>query len=120
MPPLGGRKPYPADPDIVYRDPHTARWHLAAGSRILVGDIPDRQEVHMTGIDALQSVQFVTVQGKRLAVLQAEDWESLIEWLETLEDWAVAKEAMAALQAAAGDRQAVGWVKWSDVADELV
>ena len=40
----------------------------------------------MTGLDALQSVQFVSKKGKRLAVLNADDWESLIEWLETLED----------------------------------
>lgn len=73
----------------------------------------------MTGIDALQSVQFVTVQGKRLAVLHAEDWEALIEWLETLEDWTVAKEAMAHLQAMGGDRQAAGWIKWTDVTNEV-
>lgn len=73
----------------------------------------------MTGSDALQSVQFVTVQGKRLAVIEAEDWEILVAWLETLEDWAVAKEAMAHLQAVGGERQAVGWMPWSDVADEL-
>jgi hypothetical protein len=36
----------------------------------------------MTGTEALQSVQFVTVKGKRLAVLNAEDWEALVEWLE--------------------------------------
>ena len=40
----------------------------------------------MTGSEALQSVQFVTVAGKRLAVLSADDWETLIKWLETLED----------------------------------
>jgi hypothetical protein len=33
----------------------------------------------MTGMQALQSVQFVTVKGKRLAVLTAEDWEELVE-----------------------------------------
>jgi hypothetical protein len=73
----------------------------------------------MTGSEALQSVQFVTVKGKRLAVLSADDWEVLIEWLETLEDVAVAKEAFARLKAAGGDRVGAGWLKWSDVADEL-
>lgn len=34
----------------------------------------------------LTSVQFTTVGGRRLAVLSAEDWESLIEWLEDYED----------------------------------
>ena len=31
----------------------------------------------MTGSQVLQSVQFVTVKGKRLAFLTAEDWEAL-------------------------------------------
>lgn len=34
----------------------------------------------------LTSVQFTTVAGKRLAVLSADDWERLIEWLEDVED----------------------------------
>lgn len=71
----------------------------------------------MTGIDALQSVQFVTVKGKRLAVMSADDWEALIEWLETLEDLAVAQEAFTELRAAGGDRTKAGWLKWSDLAD---
>lgn len=73
----------------------------------------------MTGSQALQSVQFVTVKGKRLAVLSADDWEALIEWLETLEDVAIAKEAFAQLKAADGDRSKAGWLKWSDVSDDL-
>ncbi len=71
----------------------------------------------MTGIDALQSVQFVTVKGKRLAVMSADDWEALIEWLETLEDLAVAQEAFTELRAAGGDRAKAGWLKWSDLTD---
>ena len=47
----------------------------------------------MTGVEALQSVQFVTVKGKRLAVLSAEDWEALIEWMEDLEDTRIARTA---------------------------
>ena len=73
----------------------------------------------MTGIDALQSVQFVTVQGRRLAVISAEDWETLVEWLETLEDTALAHEAFVQLKAATGDRTKAGWLKWSDVEKEL-
>ena len=46
----------------------------------------------MTGLDALQSVLFVTVQGKRSAVVSAEDWETLVEWLETVEDTATESE----------------------------
>ncbi|MEI8306290.1 MAG: hypothetical protein WCF99_04395 [Chloroflexales bacterium] len=73
-----------------------------------------------TGSEALQSVQFVTVKGKRLAVLSADDWEALIEWLETIEDVAIAKEAFARLKAAGGDRAKAGWLMWTDVADDLV
>ena len=40
----------------------------------------------MTGLEALQSVQYVTAKGKRLAVIGIDEWEALIEWLETLED----------------------------------
>jgi hypothetical protein len=73
----------------------------------------------MTGLDALQSVQFVTKKGKRLAVLTAEDWESLIEWLETLEDVRIARQAFAELKAARGSRRRAGWLKWNAVKDEL-
>lgn len=40
----------------------------------------------MSGLEVLQSVQFITSKGKRFAVLSADDWEILIEWLETIED----------------------------------
>jgi len=53
-----------------------------------------------TGSEALQSVQFVTVKGRWLAALSADDWEALIEWLETLEDIASAREALADLKTA--------------------
>jgi hypothetical protein len=73
----------------------------------------------MTGSDALQSVQFVTVNGQRLAVLQAADWECLVEWLETVEDVAAAKEARRALRAAGGDREKAGWLRWDDVKEAI-
>ena len=73
----------------------------------------------MTGLDALQSVQFVTKKGKRLAVVNAEDWEALIEWLETLEDVQIARQAFAELKAAKGNRRRAGWREWSAVKDEL-
>ena len=69
----------------------------------------------MTGLEALQSVQFVTAKGKRLAVLNAEDWEDLIEWLETLEDANVVRQALAELKAAGGDRKRAGWLPWGDL-----
>jgi PHD/YefM family antitoxin component YafN of YafNO toxin-antitoxin module len=73
----------------------------------------------MTGLDALQSVQFVTKKGKRLAVLSADDWESLIEWLETLEDVAIAKKAVARLKAAGGNRKRAGWLEWDKIKDQI-
>jgi hypothetical protein len=73
----------------------------------------------MTGLDALQSVQFLTKKGKRLAVLSAADWESLIEWLETLEDFQIARQAFADLKAAKGSRRRAGWLEWNAVKDEL-
>ena len=73
----------------------------------------------MTGLEALQSVQYVTVKGKRLAVVSAEDWEAMIEWLETLEDTQLAQEAFARLKAVEGDRQRAGWLRWTDIEDEL-
>ena len=72
----------------------------------------------MSGLEALQSVQFATLRGKRFAILSAEDWESLIEWLETLEDARVARQALAELRAAGGDRKKAGWVEWAKVAGE--
>ena len=57
----------------------------------------------MSGLDALQSVQFISKKGKRFAVLNADDWESLIEWLETLEDAQIARQAFAELKTK-GDR----------------
>jgi hypothetical protein len=59
----------------------------------------------MAGLDVLGSVQFVTVNGKRLAVLDAENWEALIEWLETLEDLQIARTAFAQLKSAGENRQ---------------
>ena len=73
----------------------------------------------MTGLEVLQSVQFVTVNGRRLAVLSADDWECLVDWLETLEDVKLAREAVSELKAAGGDRKRVGWLPWDDVKKEL-
>ena len=67
----------------------------------------------MSGLDALQSVQFVTIQGKRFAVMSADDWETLVEWLETLEDAQTVRKALAELKAANGDRKRAGWLEWN-------
>lgn len=48
----------------------------------------------------LSSVQFVSAQdGRRLAVLDADDWDGLIEWLEDLEDQRIVRAALDRLRA---------------------
>ena len=73
----------------------------------------------MSGLEALQSVQFVTAKGKRFAVLSAEDWDALVEWLETMEDMQIARQAFAELKAAGGDRKRAGWLEWKTVSGEI-
>jgi hypothetical protein len=73
----------------------------------------------MTGLRALQSVQYVTAKGKRLAVVGIEEWEALIEWLETLEDVQIAKQAYEALKVLGGNREQAGWLKWDEVKETL-
>lgn len=73
----------------------------------------------MIGTQALQSVQFVTVKGKRLAVLTVEDWEALVEWLESVEDVQIAQQAFEQLKAAGGDRKRAGWIEWDEAEKEL-
>ena len=73
----------------------------------------------MSGLDILQSVQFVTAKGKRLAVLSIENWEALVEWLETPEDLQAARNAFAELKAADGDRKRAGWHEWRSIAGEI-
>jgi hypothetical protein len=73
----------------------------------------------MTGLEALQSVQYVEAQGKRFAVVPAENWQVLIEWLEDLEDLQLARRSLAELRQAGGDRERAGWLRWDDVREEL-
>ncbi len=74
----------------------------------------------MTALEELQSVRYVSVKGKRLAVIDANEWESVIEWLETIEDIQIAKETFAELKSFGGDRKKAGWLKWDDVREELI
>lgn len=73
----------------------------------------------MIGLEALQAVQYVTVKGKRLAIVEADDWEAMVEWLETIEDTQIAQEAYAQLNAAGGNREGAGWLKWDVVREKL-
>lgn len=73
----------------------------------------------MSGPEALQSVRYVTLKGKRFAVISEDDWKALVEWLETLEDQQIVRKALAELKAAGGDRRRAGWHEWKEVAEEL-
>ncbi len=73
----------------------------------------------MTGLEALESAQYVTVNGKRRVVLDAESWEAVLEWLETVEAVQIAQQAYAHLKTAGGDRQRARWLRWEDVKDQL-
>jgi hypothetical protein len=93
--------------------------HVVSGQIHSVSVVPNVLRYDMTALEALKSVQFVTVNGRRLAVLDAEDWESVVEWLETVEDVDVAKEARQTFEDAGRSREAAGWHHWDSVRDEL-
>jgi PHD/YefM family antitoxin component YafN of YafNO toxin-antitoxin module len=73
----------------------------------------------MTGVEALRSARYVTVKNHRFVVVDAEDWEALLEWLETIEDIQAFQESQAQLDAAGGDPERAGWLRWEDVRDDL-
>ncbi len=73
----------------------------------------------MTGLEALKSVQYVEIEGKRFAVVPVEDWEAMIGWLEGLEDVGIARRALAEVREAGGDRGRAAWLRWDDVREEL-
>lgn len=73
----------------------------------------------MTGLEALQSVQYVTVEGKRFAVIDMDDWEALVEWLEDVEDSQIVREALDQLEDAGNDSLRAGWLDWDDIKNDL-
>lgn len=93
--------------------------YRAFESKAVVGQRQRPWGQMMTGLEALQSVQYVAGKEGRFVVIKLEDWEALIEWLETVEDLQVAKEAFAELKASGGDRKRAGWVKWDEIEKEL-
>lgn len=72
----------------------------------------------MTGLEALQSVQYVTVEGKRFAVIDMDDWEALVEWPEDVEDNQIVREAIAQPEAADNEPRRAGWLDWNDIKNE--
>lgn len=73
----------------------------------------------MTGIDILQSAQFVTIKGNRLVIIDANEWEAFMEWLEEIEDLQIAKNFYTGLKQIDGNRERAGLLKWQDVEQEL-
>ena len=73
----------------------------------------------VSGLEALQSVQFVTLDGRRLAVMDGGDWDALVEWLENIEDVYAARQAYQLLKEAGGDRDKAGWLRWDEIEGEL-
>ena len=77
-----------------------------------------REEAGLTGLQILESVQYVTARETRFAVVNVDDWEALIEWLEMLEDVQLARQAFAELESCGGDRERAGWLRWDDVREK--
>ena len=40
----------------------------------------------MSILELVRSVQFINAKGKRFAIIDAKEWEMLIDWLENLDD----------------------------------
>lgn len=73
----------------------------------------------MSILELVRSVQFISAKGKRFAIIDAEEWEMLIDWLENLEDAQILQEAASELSLAEGDRTGAGWLEWASVVGEI-
>lgn len=73
----------------------------------------------MSILELVRSVQFISAKGKRFAIIDAEEWEMLIDWLENLEDAQILQEAATELSLAEGDRTGAGWLEWASVVREI-
>jgi predicted DNA-binding protein len=65
----------------------------------------------MNGLEVLKTVQFVVDREGRPAAVQIDiaAWESLLDWLEDLEDRALVKEALPNLRQGPEKVGALGW-----------
>jgi hypothetical protein len=72
----------------------------------------------MAGLEASPCVQYVSVKGERFAIVNIEDWEALLEWLETSGDVPIAGEAYAQPKASGGDRERAGWLRGDELKRE--
>jgi hypothetical protein len=68
-----------------------------------------------------QDIQFVIgAEGKPTAVLvDIQTWERIIHALEDAEDVALAREALAVLDAVGGDPEKAGFIPWEQAKEEL-
>jgi hypothetical protein len=68
-----------------------------------------------------QDIQFVIgSEGKPTAVfVDISTWDHILDALEDAEDVALAKEALAALDAAGGDLEKAGFISWLKAKEEL-
>ena len=57
----------------------------------------------MTGLEARQAAQHVTVKNRKYVIVEAGDRQAMIEWLETGEVQQVFQQAMAEVKAAGGE-----------------
>lgn len=73
----------------------------------------------MTIIEALKSAQFVVNnEGQQTGVLlDIQSWEALIDWIETISDTKLAKQALTRLEAEGGRPQQAGWLDWDDISE---
>ena len=78
----------------------------------------------MGALDMLQSVRFVVDQDGQPAAVQMDivDWESLLEWLEDVEDREAVKAALPKLHAGPHKSGALRWddiqAEWDDPEDK--
>ncbi len=108
-----------------YQQGHTVRIHEEDGA-VTAQYFPLEEgavlstEVAMNGLalsNVLSSVQFVEAPtGRRLAVMDADDWMGLVEWLEEVEDRQVIRANLARLRAGPEDS---GAVPLETILDEL-
>jgi hypothetical protein len=54
-----------------------------------------------------------------LAVVGLDEWETMVEWLENLEDIQIGVQAYEELKAAGGNREQAGWLKWDEIKTDL-
>jgi len=70
--------------------------------------------------EALKSARYaVDSNGKAAAVLlDIENWETIIDWIENISDTKVAIQALDELRAAGGRPQQAGWLDWKTIREQ--